>query len=325
MFQYIGGPSTTPGNARDEFHTWATEWITSDALRSVVREFSGPVFPSQTHLSAQVEVLKAFSSIAWDFRGGKERNLARSAEHSESVKLLVRDAARALGMTSQSSPERHEYSHLLILGGLIRACLTRPARAKELVDQDIRFASIAALTGFRPLAGDEIEIARTFNLEQVSNEIQALEEGMRRAFVLTEPLNRHVELRHDVPFSSWEVVSYEYGSGVPLSLIAAPSSEPNDRRANTADTYKYWAESVVKLSSRDEVLLVTSSIYVPFQGVEAIRSLAIPYGCGIEVIAVDTESDKLGALRQAFTTENYLQEINSAIRSISATLTALRI
>jgi hypothetical protein len=324
MFKTIGGPSATGGDVEGKFLIWADQWISSDALSSVVREFSGPEFSEDAPLSLKVAELLKFSSANWDFRMGKERNFARVQTFSEPVNLLVSDAATALGMRGQDSPKRTEYSHLLILGGLIRACLTRPRKARELCDEGVLFKSIAALTGYRMLAGDELDIVRQMNLGKVTNEIQALDVGVRRAFMVAKPSSRRGEVNQEEPFSSWEIAEYQIAGDIPLRLVVAPSTEPSTRRANTADTYKFWAETVVDLSPEDNVLLVTSSIYVPFQGTEAFRRLALNYGCGVETVGVDTGSEHFGILRQRFSTSNYLQEFNSAIQSISATLTSLQ-
>ena len=103
-------------------------------------------------------------------------------------------------------------------------------------------------------------------------------------------------------------------------LVAAPSSDPSNRRANTPDTYKYWAESLVDLQPSDRVLLVTSAIYAPFQGLDGIRMLSLPYRCGVEVVGTMPGATVLGVPAQEFGAAHYLQEMNSTLRSIRTVL-----
>ena len=81
------------------------------------------------------------------------------------------------------------------------------------------------------------------------------------------------------PHHSWSSRTYRPAGLPPVRVLAAPSSEPHRRRAHTADTQRFWAGHV-RLAPDDAVLLVTAPIYVPFQHCDALRTLAVPYGCG---------------------------------------------
>jgi hypothetical protein len=70
--------------------------------------------------------------------------------------------------------------------------------------------------------------------------------------------------------------------------------------------------------------MVTAPIYVPFQHCDALRTLALPYGCGIDTVGVDPTAPWLRAFPEpAPTPGRHLQEIRSAIRSLRALHTAL--
>jgi hypothetical protein len=98
-----------------------------------------------------------------------------------------------------------------------------------------------------------------------------------------------------------------------LFVIAAPSSAPEERRANSVDTYHWWAEKVGGLAGR-RLLLVTNPIYVPYQGAGAIEVFGLRHGASIETVGVSRGAADLGAQTQTFLPSNYLQEIRSAIR-----------
>lgn len=62
------------------------------------------------------------------------------------------------------------------------------------------------------------------------------------------------------------------------------------------------------------MLLITSQIYVPYQQLEAIRMLGLPYGHSLETIGFPDEwSANMQGLQQP---ENYLQEMRSALQAI---------
>ncbi len=89
--------------------------------------------------------------------------------------------------------------------------------------------------------------------------------------------------------------------------MAAPSAEPSVRRADTSDTYRFWAGEHHP-GPGDAVLIVTSPIYVPFQHADALRLLTLPYGCAVDTVGFDAA--------QRSGPERYLQEIRSAVRSM---------
>lgn len=68
--------------------------------------------------------------------------------------------------------------------------------------------------------------------------------------------------------------------------MVVPSSEPAMGRVNTPDQLRYRAEHV-DVDPDDEVLLVTTQIYVHFQHMDAIRILGSSRQCGIITIGVD--------------------------------------
>lgn len=63
------------------------------------------------------------------------------------------------------------------------------------------------------------------------------------------------------------------GSGkAPVISLSGPFSEPDKRRANSSDAYKFFIQKK-KDKAGTKLLLVTSQIYVPYQQIEAVRTL----------------------------------------------------
>jgi hypothetical protein len=289
------------------------DWVTSPAFTALVADFHGP--PVQNDLACYLEALDRFSAV-WDFRGGKERDAAPPVDMSEASERRILDAARVLGLRdSFEYPQAKRYDHCLVLGGKVRACVTRPAWAAELASSGIQFGDVTALGGFRVLARDELALAQTAGMNDVVDELHAMEAGIRRAFsVKGDPL---VDGEYDPsnPNRSWAVHRFR-ADELRVAVAAAPSTQPHVRRANTADSYAWWAKNIGSLTADHCVLLVTTSIYVPFQHADAIRVLAAVYGCAVETVGAPAEWTVGGISPYRFEATNYLQEIRSAIRAM---------
>lgn len=287
-------------------------WVDNEALAALVAAF-GERIPTGRDTGAKLAWLDGFSADHWDFRQGQERNLAAAAAFEEPTTAVILAAAAGLGLTSSTPPARDRYDHVLILGGLVRACLLRPRYAADLIGKGLSTPSVAALSAYRPLRGDEHELIAALGMPGKSNEMQVMEAGLTAAFDLGTPDS---EQAHHDPAAEYatSLVRTWTEHGTRIQLVIAPSPEPTERRANTADTYAFWADTQAQLSAGQTLLLVTSSIYVPYQHADAVRLLALPHRCSVETVGIDFADHALGTLRQQFTPANYLQEVRSAIR-----------
>jgi len=103
---------------------------------------------------------------------------------------------------------------------------------------------------------------------------------------------------------SWVVRDYAAKGRWPeVTLVCAPSSEPERRRANSADTYEFFLAR--KGVARG--FLVTSEIYVPYQHLEALRTVALPHDLMVETTGFPAAWG--GKLQGMAGPTNYLQEI----------------
>ena len=290
-------------------------WLENQPLAELVGAFGGE--QPRGEMAERLAWLDDFSATRWDYRAGQERNLARSEDFDDHTRELVLAAAKALQLMSTSPPERRDYTHVLILGGLVRACILRPQFAAKLVDGGLQATSVAALSAYRDLRGDENDLIRQLEIPEKRNEMEVMEHGLVAAFGLGAPES---DERHTEAGLEWatSLIRTWRKAGLVIQLVIAPSPEPLVRRANTADTYAYWADVCAHIGPDDTILLVTSSIYLPFQHADAVRMLALPHGCSVETVGIDFSDHHLGALRQPFKPTNYLQEIRSAIRSVRA-------
>ncbi|WP_428964705.1 hypothetical protein [Micromonospora fluostatini] len=314
-------PNGPAGATGDVLRAGVAAWVTSAPLRALVTGFGGdwPAGPLADVLAA----LDDFSARHWDFRGGRERPEAREPVLDPATAAQVLAAATALGLVRPAAPRLPGYAHLLVLGGLAHACVRRVAYAARLLRTGPTVGGeVAVLGSFRPLAPAEVRALAGVGIHGCATEVDALDAGVRRSFGVTRPVRAE---GHDAdhPHRAWSARTYQPVDGPPVRVLAAPSSEPDRRRAHTADTQRFWAEHV-RLTTGDPVLLVTAPIYVPFQHCDALRTLAVPYGCGIDTVGVDPAAAEVAGLPEpTLTPGRYLQEIRSAIRAMRALHAAL--
>jgi hypothetical protein len=219
-------------------------------------------------------------------------------------------------MSRAQAPRFADYDHVLALGGLIRACFIRPAYASRLLrDGVVESGSFIGLGGHRPFSDEERTLAADAGLTGLHDEFDALEAGVGEAFGLGDPTST-AQHRDDSPGGSWTIREYA-GSDVRVVVSAAPSSEPLERRANTADTYAWLATQLVGLQPGQRLLAVTTALYVPAQHCAAQRMLAMPYGVTVDTVGTDARMHD-ARWHQEFSVTRYLMEVRSAIRGVGA-------
>ena len=292
-------------------------WLAAEPLNVLIAEFGGDPaeFGAGTgSLAERLARLDVFTE-RWDTRRGRERNLAAELELSPTQEALVIDASNALGLRGDPPRHRH-YDHMLMLGGLVRACVARPSYAAQLIREgEITAGEVTTLGAHRPFVGNEFEQAAELGWDGLTEEYEALDTGTRRAFDLGEPEFEEGERFEDVG-STWGVKHYRTADGLPVRVVAAPSSEPAIRRANTADSYTFFAEHVANLKPGERLLLISTAIYVLPQHVAALRILALPYGVEVDTVGgKPTNRPKMPLSHYSAT--KYLLEVRSTVRALA--------
>lgn len=291
-------------------------WVSSSAMLTLVEAFGGSTAEMQT--DALLDYLDAFSAEHWDFRRGRERNLAEQVQFTEKLDALIFDCAAQLGL-AQVPPRREHYDTVVMTGGMVRAGIAKPRYVRMLLDDGLRVDNVVFLGGFRPFAGDEHAVAAGLGVDG-DNEFDAMVAGLHRAFgPLGEPTVD--EFVAESQNASWRELTWQ-ASGLRVSAVAAPSSMPEARRANTVDTYRFWAGSR-REASEQSVLVVTAPVYVPYQGAGAVEVLGLEYGLAVETVGISRRTGHLGAFAQEYEARHHLQEIRSAIRGMRSLRAAL--
>ncbi|HEY8913203.1 hypothetical protein [Lacisediminihabitans sp.] len=296
-------------------------WASSTALGELVAAFGGSTAALQSdRLQSDrllggrlqgdrlLDYLETFSADHWDFRAGRERNLAEKVTLTPEQDALILSRARALGLAGREQPSLPRYDTVLMTGGMIRAGIVKPRFVAELLERGLEARRVVFLGGFRAFVGDELELATALGL-RVGDEFAAMVAGMELAFgPLGEP--EVAERMTDNPNLSWREYSWSTPSAR-LSVIAAPSADPT-RRANSVDTYRFWARERRGASERS-VLLVTTPVYVPYQGTAAVEILGLEHGLAVETVGVSASANDLGEYSQPFLPRHHLQELRAAV------------
>ena len=299
---------------------YISQWVFSASLEKLVAAFGGTV-GSEESLEDRLKRLAAFSK-RWDYRRQKDAHDSQTGENarwmikadlSGEQKRLVKEAAKELGLIGKQIPKENKFDYVLVLGGARMSCLYRTRYARELCEKHgIQAGEIICLTGMRPLSETERAAADTY-APSAETEYDLMQAAVKQTFGELPELSRK-EHREDTNRSHAVV---RYGGTQRISIMAAPSLEPDKRRANTADTLLYFAKCQ-NIGTDKKILMITSQIYVPYQQMEAWRVIGILQGHYVETVGFPAEwSAGLPGLQEP---ENYLQEIRSALLAMDKTM-----
>jgi hypothetical protein len=319
----------------EEIRALLLEWLTHPSLIALVGRWGGSM-PSGA--ASQIVAYLVELSEVWDFRG---RNAVREIDArsqdagggsrweitaeavSESDASLVMESATALGLVTPRAPVRQTFDFVLVLGGARLSNLFRVRRAAELLrNQKIAAENLVLLGAMRQVMPGEREATDTYAPDartEFDLFVAALEHEMGRSE--SEALKEGLD-DDDNPNRSWAAWYFPRTFDAPPTyVLAAPSAEPDVRRANSSDAYSFFAG---RLDPHPEssCLLVTSQIYVPYQHLEAVRTLAVPRTLDLETVGHSHWGGSAQGLREP---ANYLQEIRSTILSASRLLDAIEL
>lgn len=298
-------------------------WIRSVALSRLVDSY-GSKIPDNLDIGNLVTWLLNFSE-QWDFRklqketaardiGEGARWLVNDSQFTQQQRIIIKKYAKVLGLIGVSKPIKKSYDYVLVLGGARLSCLLRPRLAAKIISNfSLPPKSVILLASSRPVAITERDATDTYAPNAI-NEFDLINTGAEISFKL---IKDYSEERSDDPINinkSWVIRKYNQKTlnTTTIISISAPSSEPEKRRANSADTYEFLF-SKLDVPFGSSLLLVTSQIYVPYQQLEAIRTIALKYNVVIETVGFPTTWG--GKLQGMNSPSNYLQEIRSTIQS----------
>jgi len=301
-------------------------WATSEPVRALAAA-SGWHWPAEPDTLALLGRLAELSAD-WDFRRDRERNLIEHATAEvngrEVPDSLVIAAARALGLVDAVTVTGRRFSHVVVLSGLVSACVNRTHRAAELLHGGLAADAVVVLGAHRELGGAEPQQSADAGLGDLTDEAEVLVAATRKAFGLGRPQTTEESQPPADPGQSaaFHAASARY-QWPSVEVVIAPSGEPGRRRANTADQLRHWAR-LAGIGREHDLLIVTTQIYVPYQHLETLHTLGLQRGCGVYSCGVDAASALLPRATP-FGGRDYLQEIRSALRAAAGLLRVARL
>lgn len=299
-----------------------SEWFCSKEIRDLVEVFQGK-FPLDLTETETLAWLVQFSDI-WDYRQ-KQKNSFDSTT-GERARWLIKDEGLSLeqtccidkvigklGLLGVEQPSLDKYDYILALGGARMSCLYRTKYAWDLAQKyGDALSGLVLLGAMRPIADTEREATNTYATSAYT-EFDLMEAAIHHCDKNLKCVEKLLEENENVNLS-WKINYYQNSvNKFPIISMAAASTEVN-RRANSADSYQFFWEKIAK-KKNSSVLLVTSQIYVPYQHIEAVRTLGLKHDINIDTVGFPTEwnVNNIGGMMQY---ENYLQEIRSALQAI---------
>ncbi len=293
------GPSDATSRLIETIDTWTAE----GTLASLVAAFG-----ARRDLRS-LDELDEFAAAHWDFRRGRERNLAAHADLSADQVAAIAAATPRLGLSGIRVPRRMHYDTIIMTGGMVRAGIVKPRYVATLFSRGITARRVVFLGAFRPFAGDEVDVAASLGVVG-HDEVDAMTEGVTRAFDGLGDGVHDGAGRRSAP-DAWGSTRWSW-EGTEIEVLAAPSSAPFRRRADTADTYAFWLDRAAPQPGH-RVLIVTTPIYVPYQGARAVEVLGLGSGLRVDTVGADDAAQDLGRDSQIFTPAHHLQELRAAI------------
>ncbi len=296
----------SPDGAERAVTQFIHDFLATPELHQLV-EAEGGTWPTGD-LDEVLPALREFSS-RWDFRRGDERLDVHRDEAAGHNLGTIERAGFALGLTVAHDTLGDAYDHALVLGGTALSSVYRVRRLFELRRGGIEVRSPAVLTALRPVGHSELELLRA------RSEDANLATGVKTEFDL---ITRAVS-----SFAGAEPVVDRSGDQDPHrtrataqvgdTLVLAASSANPGRRATTRDNYDAYAE---RIAPNDDILLITSSLYLPFQLLLAVQTLGRHGPCMIEAVGFPPDWMQ-GVLTGPM---HVLQELRSAFWAANDTL-----
>ena len=288
-------------------------WSGSSDLAAVIAVFGQSL--SGRDGKARLKWLDDFAAVHWDFRQGRERDSITRVNLTSIQIDVVFERAQDLGLAGRETPTRGRYDTVMMTGGMVRAAIVKPRFVAQLLGDALECDHILFLGGFRPFSRKEASLAQKLGV-RADDEFGAMLFGLEQTFgPLGEP--EVFDGTGDRPQSSWRQLTW-YREKLPrVSVLAAPSSDPVHRRANSADTYRFWAAEC-RTSAERSVLQVTTPIYVPYQSAVAVSILGFDHGLAVETVGTSATAGDLGEFSQPFLAKHHLQELRAAIGAMLA-------
>lgn len=333
-------PAWPAGGLGDErLRSELLTWISSNPVQDLA-DACGWRWPESTSPTGFADALADLTDD-WDFRGDRrERGEITGGTLHVNGRVVpdetVLQAAHSLGLVAADHhPVSGGTGVTLVLGAAVRGIYNRSHHALRLL-QDRPDEHLTVLTAARPLTAAEMGQAHDLDLSRsglpgrpITLEVDAVAAVLRRlrpdldAPAITGTLPPPVEA-HDPDTARRrehsDRIAAAYLTWPGITVVLAPSGDPDRRRTNTGDQLRFWAAHAGP-GPDTVVTAITTQIYVPYQQIAAVHAIGRSHRCGIRVIGVDADTSAIPT--KHFAARDYLQEVRSTILAARSLLTEL--
>jgi len=240
--------------------------------------------------------------------GVRETQAIAPLEALEGCRDALYPLLRELGYLDINRPLHSEYSHVLLLGGSLNACFVRAEYAREWIGPAVR--AVDGLACYRPI--NPIERGRSAFSSPCDTEFGVMADAFVSAFHL--------------PASGWEDVFHGDRNLNRISCVrtctvssgsrqyrvfAAPSTQPELRRADTGDSLLYYLEQT-QLQPSDSLLAITHNIHCNRQFIQLAYEL-LKHRSGVYLDVIGCVPDDKIVTRESYNPALYIQELISTL------------
>jgi hypothetical protein len=301
-------------------------WLMTPELIELIRIYNGNEEPPLSlPYYDYLKWLKSFVHV-WDFRkkqleaktneGEAARWLLKNDQIVEKYRKLVLETSVKLGLIGVTDTIYNSSNFILPLGGALISNFKRCELARNLINSHNFETEVIALSTMRPLSKKEIDYYHNTPAKDAYFEFEAISSGLSYTFdiyLYTEEMEKHENYNLD-----WVIRKYldRYRNNS-VYAISAPSSEPDKRRANSADCFNFFFNRF-NVQPHSNIINCTSQIYCPYQQIRAL-SFAIKYEVNFDTVGYMPEQDSTSIINTPKLLNepvNYIQEIKGTIDAI---------
>jgi hypothetical protein len=248
-----------------------------------------------------VDTIVAWSARFLDTRAQAERRDAPAICVPDSAKGSLLNASRALGLLSTPAPSADRYTAIVVLGGATTGNILRTDLAAE-VSRRVSWSELIGLSSDRELGTAEHR-----------SDPDSVDDGVEWVHLLRQIRLRLGPLTSATPAGGDDTEQiFTDALGHVVRILVPPRDESN-RRPSTAGQLDFLCRRR-PADERASVLLVTNSIYAPYQFF-AGAAVLLDAGCRrVELIGTETDVDESGEHGY----QRLAQEIHSALLAATA-------
>ena len=216
-----------------------------------------------------------------------------------------------LGFFGINRPVRPDHSRVLVLGGSLNACFTRVRYAAEHYAGEVR--SIDGLACYRPV--NPVERAHSSYTSACETEFGAMCDAFEREFGLSQYEDQFCGDRNLNRISC--VRNYVSGDEREFGVYAAPSAQPDQRRADTGDTLVFYLENAAAeqrgiglpdAGAGESLLMISDNRHCNRQFIQLVCAM-LDHGLAVPVDVVGCTEDRDIITPDRYDPYQYLQDL----------------